>query len=147
MSITSAISLRDWFGRNKVIFFGVLQLVITTIIEVFDQHGEDAISAWVIGYSVAVAVLSFLARNARGQWATIATSMLSSIVVLGSLHDSGVVLTWTVIMIRIVLPFGLALIGLFLPPVKNRNYENSATIMAAKSQSAVLADRKDQEMP
>lgn len=143
----STLSLENWLGQNKVLLFGIAQLVITTIIEVFDSRNETEISAWIIGYSVAVAVLSFLARNARGQWATISTSMLSSVIVLGSLHDTGVELTMTIISIRIILPFGLAMIGVFLPPVKNRNYENSQTIIDAKQQGARLADIKNQEMP
>jgi hypothetical protein len=133
--------MKNWLNQNKVFLIGLLQLLITTGIEVFDGTGTH--STFLIAYSFSVAVLTYFANNLRGQWASIITTVLNSVVVVGSLHDSQTPLTREVILLQVVLPFTFNLVGLFnTSPAKSRNYEHSQPIVDAKLQAKEITEAK-----
>lgn len=136
-------NLKEFLNKNKVFLAGLLQFVLTSLMELFDAGGTESYSPWIVGYSAGIAILTYLGRNLRGQWASISMSLLSSLMVYGGLNDTNVPITTQIIVTRIVLPLGLAILGIFFTsPAKNREYEHSEPIVQAKAEAKVVADAK-----
>lgn len=136
--------MKDFLSKNKVFIVGLLQFVLTTLTELFaDPHG--LYSAYIIGYSLVVAILTYIGRNVRGQWASISSAVLSSVVVFGALHDQHMPITMAIIVTRIIFPLALAIVGIFYTsPPKSIEYEHSTPIVQAKAQARAMEEAKKQ---
>jgi hypothetical protein len=115
--------------KNKVFLAGLIQLVLTTVAEALL---DGPINWYVIGFSLAVAVFSFLGRNLRGQVASIFTIIGSSAATFFNLHGSVEGLTRQEIVTQLLV-LGSQIIGIFFTsPAKSIGYEHAPAIVKAK---------------
>jgi hypothetical protein len=119
--------MNNFWETNKVLILGGLMAVLVAVQDIIVKTGTY--SGKVLGFAVAIALLSFLANKLRGQWASIATIVVGSLTTI-SQDTSGKPINWA----QVLVPFGIALIGVFLPPAKSVGYEQTAIIQSAKAQ-------------
>lgn len=132
----------DFLNKNKVFIFGLIQFVLTTIVELTSDE-KGIYSTYIIAYSAVVAALTYLGRNLRGQWASISGAVLSSVMVFGGLHDSQIPITFQIIATRVIMPLTIAILGIFFTsPPKSREYEHTEPIVAAKAEAAAKEKAK-----
>jgi hypothetical protein len=79
-------------------------------------------------YAGFLAALSFLAKNLRGQWATISGIVATALSTYVTQEQSGAI-SWPQIILQAVIAF-LAVVA---PPAKSRGYEHTQTIQNAKA--------------
>ena len=119
---------------TKVFWMGLIQLLITTVAELFLTNSNDA-TPWVISFSVVIAVLSYFGRNVRGQWASIISIIVSALVNFFNLHHSMENITRQEI-IGQLLSLLSAIMGIFFTsPVKSLAYEHQPQIEQATKQA------------
>lgn len=131
-----------WLNKNKVFLFGLAQFLFASLNEIFS--GTDATyTPWILGYSGVIAILTYLGRNLRGQWASICSAVLPTVYVIGSLHNDHVPLTLAIVSTKILFPLFGAIVGIFFTsPPKDREYEHTAVIVEAKAEAAATKQEK-----
>lgn len=116
---------------NKVIIFGLLSAVAMTVQELSSEYATDY---KVLALAAFVAAVSFLAKNLRGQWATIIGSVLPSLVVILDKVETHTPITWGAMGSAMVLAF----LGVVAPPAKSLSYETSPVVAEAKKEAAEI---------
>lgn len=114
----------SFFNDNKVLIIGLLSAVALAMNELFVK-GQSSTKALV--FAAFIAALSFLANNLRGQWATIAGILGTSLATYVTMDQTGTI-SWPQLIMQAV----IALLAVVAPPAKSRGYEHSNTIEQAK---------------
>jgi hypothetical protein len=120
---------QGFFNEYKVVIVGLVSAVALALNELFIQ-GEA--STKVLAYAAFLAALSFLAKNLRGQWATISGIVATALSTYITQEQSGSI-SWPQIILQAVIAF-LAVVA---PPAKSRGYEHTQTIQNAKAAGEV----------
>jgi hypothetical protein len=115
---------QNFFNEYKVVIIGLLSAVALALNELLIQ-GEA--STKVLIFSGFLAALAFLAKNLRGQWATIAGIFGTALSTYVTQEQTGTV-SWA----QIILSAAIAFLAVVAPPAKSRGYEHTQTINAAK---------------
>jgi hypothetical protein len=131
-----------WIAANKVILFGILSAGILAVQQLASQYPKDY---KVLGLAAFIAVLSFLANNLRGQWASILGSLLPSLgIVLTNIEAvPPVPISWW----QFAGAAALAIGGVLAPPAKSLSYEESPAIVQAKAQAATSDAAQSKSVP
>jgi membrane protein implicated in regulation of membrane protease activity len=118
--------LNTFWDKNKVFILGLLGAIAVTL-EQFINNPDNDIKWKVVGFAALMAVLSYLAKEWRGQ----STSIIG---ILGSLAAAFVTVqntgkfTWNQFILQAV----VAVIAAVASDAKSRGYENTETIKSAK---------------
>jgi cell division protein FtsW (lipid II flippase) len=120
---------QSFFNEYKVVILGLISAVALALNELFIQHES---STKVLVYAAFLAAVSFLAKNLRGQWATIAGIVGTALSTYITQEQSGSI-SWPQIIMQAVIAF-LAVVA---PPPKSRGYEHTQTIQNAKAAGEV----------
>lgn len=118
--------MQKFLTTYKVTIFGCLMAALM-VFQQFELQGP--VDLKVVGLAALVAVIGFLANNLRGQAATILASMLPSLGVIATAAQNHAPISWA----QTGTSAAIAIIGVFLPPMKNLSYEQAPTIVAAKN--------------
>lgn len=116
----------NFWNNNKVLIIGLLSAVALALNEIFVK-GDYNTKALV--FAAFIAALSFLANNLRGQWATIAGILGTTIATYVTMDQTGNV-SWPQLIMQAV----IALLAVVAPPAKSRGYEHTVTIEGARYQ-------------
>lgn len=131
----------SFFQRNKVFIIGLLVATLSSVYELVSTDGHP--SVWIIGWSMAIAALTYAAKNLRGQSASILSTIGMGAASFFQLHGQPDGLTMQQIMTALVLPMTIQILGLFnSSPPKPLEYEKSPTIVAAKQEAKELTDKE-----
>lgn len=122
--------MSTFFNTYKVIIFGCLSAIILALKELV---GTGAADTKVLVFAAAIAALSFLANNLRGQVATILGLVLTSLATYMTAEASGTV-SWA----QIILSLLAAIMAVFIPPAKSVGYERTQVIEQAKKQGEAI---------
>jgi hypothetical protein len=118
--------MKQFWDKNKVFILGALG-AIALALEPFINKTDDELKWKMVGFAALMAVLSYLAKEWRGQ----ATSIIG---ILGNLAGVFVTVqqtgkfTWN----QFILQGIVAIIAAVSADAKSRGYENTAVIKAAK---------------
>ena len=128
--------MKDFLMKNKVFIIGLFIALLTSIYEISSQSDP---SPWILGWSVVIALLSFLAKNLRGQTASIISLVLASAMSFFESHGTPDNLSFKEIVIRYAIPLLILILGLFnSSPPKTTGYEKTPTIEKAKEQGDLI---------
>lgn len=127
--------ISTWFSANKVLLLGLLGSVLVVLQQFFS---EATVDYKVVGFGVGIAILSFLAKNLRGQWASIAGLLGTSVATIAATIQTGGKVTW----IQVILGLLVAILGIVAPPAKSLSYEQTSTETAAKAEAAQIDKAK-----
>lgn len=126
--------MKKFILDNKVFITGIIVALLTSIYELFSTNGEP--SGWVLAWSASIAILSYLANNVRGQWASIISVVLSTAIMFFQAHENPDGLTMKEIATTVLLPLVIKILGLFYTaPPKDRAYEHAQPIQQAKAEA------------
>lgn len=119
-------TFEKFFGNNKVVIIGFLTAVALAVSELI-KGGES--STKVLIFSAAIAAASWLARNLRGQWATITGLLGSALSTYLTMVQAGTV-SWS----QLILTLVVSLLAVLSAPAKSIGYEHTDIIMEAKKE-------------
>ena len=122
--------MEKFFQANKVLIFGLLSAIAMTVQQ---YTGSAKVDYKVLGLAALVAAIGFLAKNLRGQSATILASLVPSLGIILTQAQSNVPISW----MQIMTSAAIAIAGVFAPPTKSLAYEQAPAIVAAKQEAAV----------
>ena len=120
----------SWFHENKVLLIGLLTSVALPLYDLV-KNGETSMKVLIVAFLGAAT--SYLARNLRGQVATlmgIAGTMLATYVTNSPEHP----VSWAQIVLQAVILY-LASVA---PPAKSVGYERAPEIVEAKREGEVI---------
>lgn len=121
----------SFFRKHKVFIAGLVLALCTALAEFTTQPVID----WsVIGYAGFIAVGSYLVKNARGQWITIAGIILGAVSTIWTTIQTGGEVNTSQLLLTVAIQIGLAAAS----PIKDRSYEESTTIKEAKGEAAEI---------
>jgi hypothetical protein len=112
----------SWFDRNKVLLFGLLSTILLPLATFLKTGG---VPAQVIVMTIAAAVLTFLARNLRGQWVSIMGIIGASLATYAA-----PTVDWWALILEVLAAVGFVI----APPAKSIGYEKTTIIVQAKTQ-------------
>ena len=118
--------MKDFFNKNKVLIIGLLSAIALPIYDLVSS-GETSLKVCVM--AGLVALTSYLARNLRGQWATIAGAVGTMLATYITQDQSGQPISWA----QIILQGVVLLLAATAPPAKSRGYEHTEVIVEAKA--------------
>ena len=123
---------QTWLSTNKVLIFGILSAVAMNIEQYFNS---TAGYSWqVIALSSGVVIVSFLAKNLRGQWVTILGSVQTLLTVILNDVDTHTPILWR----TVIITFVVAILAAVAPAGKSLSYEKSGPVEAAKAEAKVM---------
>lgn len=126
--------MKNFLDQNKVFLFGLL----ASIAVVLQQFvGQPEISFKAIGFAILMAVLSYLAKEWRGQALSIFGIVGNLAGVFVTAYDGGN-FTWE----QFILQGTIALIAVAVPAPKSRGYENTDGIKMAKREGEEIQPAK-----
>lgn len=131
--------MKQFLNANKVLIFGLLSAMVMTAQTLLSSGPTDY---KVLALSVVIAGIGFLAKNLRGQWATILGSILPTFGVVLTKTQSNDPISWGLVSVAAV----AAVLGAVAPPPKSLSYESSPEIANAK-QEAKVADASQGKNP
>ncbi len=117
---------QTFFNKNKVLIFGLLSAVALTLNETFRA---GVASPKILVFAALIAAASFLAKNLRGQWATITGLVGNALVVYLTQYEQG-----NVSIEQLILQFIIGFLAIIMPPAKSIGYERTQVITDAKAQ-------------
>jgi hypothetical protein len=116
--------LKEFLYENKVFLSGLLGAILLTLQQFI---GADTIEWKGIAFAAIIAALSYLAKNLRGQVASMAGIVLTVFMQYVEMNQSDVV-NWEQLLMQLAILLG----GIFAPPAKSRGYEHTEMIQNAK---------------
>ena len=131
--------MQEFLNKYKVLIVGLLMAVALPLQEII-VHG--AASTQVLVFAAFTAALSYVARNFRGQWATIAGLLGTTLATYITMQTSGAV-SWS----QLVLQFVISILAALTPPAKSRGYENTPEIKLAKQEGEVAVPTSAEPKP
>jgi hypothetical protein len=115
----------SFWNTYKVLIVGLLSAVALALSDVFQTGGATTKG---LVFAAFIAALSFLANNLRGQWASIAGIIGTTLATYITMDQTGTV-SWQQLILQAV----VALLAVVAPPAKSRGYEHTMTIEQAKA--------------
>lgn len=131
--------MQEFLNKYKVLIVGLLMAVALPLQEII-VHG--AASTQVLVFAAFTAALSYVARNFRGQWATIAGLLGTTLATYITMQTAGAV-SWS----QLVLQFVISILAALTPPAKSRGYENTPEIKLAKQEGEVAVPTSAEPKP
>lgn len=134
--------LLNFLTTNKVIIFGIISAGVLAAQQLASQYPKDY---KVLGLAAFIAILSFLAKDLRGQWGSILGSLIPALgIVLSNIESvPPIPISWWQFAGAVTLAVG----GVMAPPAKSLSYEQSPTIVAAKMQAAASDTAQSKSVP
>lgn len=112
---------------NKVFLLGLLGSVLI-VLQQFTTESEPSYKA--IGFAVFLAVLSYVAKNWRGQSTSMVGIVTTALATIVQSYQEGGSISWLQIMVQVL--------GVFIatqsPDAKSKGYEHTDAILAAKAE-------------
>ena len=131
--------MQEFLNKYKVLIVGLLMAVALPLQEIIVK---GAASTQVLVFAAFTAALSYVARNFRGQWATIAGLLGTTLATYITMQTSGAV-SWS----QLVLQFVISILAALTPPAKSRGYENTPEIKLAKQEGEVAVPTSAEPKP
>lgn len=125
-------TFQEWFTKNKVLIVGLLSAIVLPI---YDLITKGETSAKTIVIAVGVALTGFLAKNLRGQWATIAGIIGTVLATYITQSQTGQPISWAQLILQGVVLFLAAVSS----PAKSIGYEKTPVISEAKKEGERIA--------
>lgn len=122
--------MKEWILKNKVVIIGLLSACLLAVSELV--KGGNA-SVQVLIFSGLIAGASWVARNLRGQWATIIGIFGNALAAYLTQQETG-----NVSYAQLLLQFIVSLLAVIAAPAKSIGYEQSATITEAIKEGEVI---------
>lgn len=120
------------WDKNKVFILGLLASIAVTLQQFVGQPDDDV--KWkAVGFAVMMTVLSFLARNWRGQGLSIVGIIGNLAGVFVTIQETGQ-FSW----IQFILQGSIAIIAAAGSDPKSRGYENTEVIKEAKKEGEAI---------
>ena len=116
-------NMKIWFNNYKVLILGFISAIAMPLYEL-QTTGQT--SPKILLLAASTAAITWISRNLRGQWFTIAGLVGSSLIT--ALTDG--VINWRAVVLQIL----IQIIGVALPPAKSVGYERTAIIMETKKE-------------
>lgn len=116
--------------KNKVVIIGVLTAIALAVSELV--KGGDA-SIKVIVFSGIIAGASWIARNLRGQAATIIGLVGNAVAAYLTMMENG-----TVSYAQLIIQFLVSFLAVLAAPPKSAGYEKAEPIVAAKKEGEAI---------
>lgn len=124
--------LKEFWVKNKVFILGLLGSIALSI-EPFAANSSDDVKWKVVGFSVAVAALSFFAKEWRGQGLSIIGIIGNISAVFVTVWNTGH-FTWNQFILQLI----LAILTAAGADPKSRGYENTEVIKEAKKEGEAI---------
>lgn len=121
--------MQDFLNKYKVLIVGLLMAIALPVQELITT---GAASTQVLVFAAFTAALSYVARNFRGQWATIAGLLGTTLATYLTMQTAGAI-SWS----QLVIQFVISILAALTPPAKSRGYENTPEIKVAKKEGEV----------
>lgn len=125
-------NLKSFWNKNKVFILGLLGAIALGI-EPFAANAADDVKWKVVGFSVAIAALSFFAKEWRGQGLSIIGIIGNMSAVFVTVWNTGH-FTWNQFILQLI----LAILTAAGADPKSRGYESSQVIKDAKKEGEVI---------
>lgn len=122
--------MKQFLIKNKVVIIGVATAIALAISELV--KGGEA-STKVLIFSAMIAGASWVARNLRGQWATISGLVGNSLAAYLTMQETG-----NVSYAQLLLQFIISLLAVIAAPAKSIGYEKSEVIKEAKKEGEAI---------
>lgn len=119
---------QTFWDKNKVFILGLLGAAALTLQQFVGQPDDD-VKLKAVGFALLMTVLSFLARNWRGQGLSIAGIIGNLAGVFVTIQETGQ-FSW----VQFILQGIIAIIAAAGADPKSRGYENTAVIKEAKKE-------------
>lgn len=129
---------KNFWHDNKVLILG---LVSAVSIALYQFVGTEVTDWTVVGYAGAIAVGSYLSRNLRGQWATIAGFIGTAATTIYTAHKTGGDVDMNQLIFQALVAFGLAV----APPPKPLAYEQTPTMEIAKAEAVEIQELQKEQ--
>lgn len=120
----------SWFHKNKVLLIGLLSAIALPLYDLVSK-GETSVKILTVAFLAAAT--SYLARNLRGQVATI-LGIVGTIVATYFTDTTTNPISWAQITLQAVILYLAAV----TPPAKSVGYERTTEIKKAKRQGEIL---------
>lgn len=134
---------QTWFGRNKVLFLGLLAAISVAITPFVQTGNVGTTVTWTaVGYAVLLATLSFLGNAWRGQGATILGLVGTAMATIYNLLTSGTDINVNQFVMQVILQTFIAMVAAATSDPKSRGYEHSHTIVEAKKEGEEIRPAK-----
>lgn len=124
--------MKDFLSKNKVLIIGLLSAIALPVYDLI-KNGET--STKVLVMSAAVALTSYLSRNLRGQWQTIAATFGTMLATYMTQEAGEQPISWAQIIGQGIILFLAAASA----PAKSIGYEKTPVIVAAKEEGEKIA--------
>lgn len=121
----------EWFTKNKVLIIGLASAIALSLYELVSK-GETSTKVFIV--SAAVAITSFLSRNLRGQWQTIA-AIIGTVLATYIAQDQTGNVSWAQLFLQGIILF----LGASSSPAKSIGYEKTPVIAEAKKEGEQIA--------
>ncbi len=122
--------IKNLWMEYKVFIFGLAGAILLTLQQF---SSETQVDGKVVGIALGMAAISYVAKNWRGQSASIIGIIGNFGYAFETVLNTGH-FTWAQLIIQLTLVFGFA----FMPDPKSRGYEQTATIKNAKIEGEVI---------
>lgn len=123
---------KTFWDKNKVFILGLLASIAVVLQQFVGQPDSDV--KWkAVGFAVMMAILSYLARNWRGQGISIIGIIGNLAGVFVTIHETGQ-FSW----IQFILQGSIAIIAAAGADPKSRGYENTPVIKDAKKEGETI---------
>jgi len=127
---------QTFWNKNKVFILGLLGAA-TVALQPFVGQADDAIKLKAVAFSLMMAVLSYFAKEWRGQALSI-TGIIGNLAGVFVTLQEAQQFTW----IQFILQGVLAIIAVAAPDPKSRGYEQSSAIKSAKQEGEIITPAK-----
>ncbi len=124
-------SRKEWFNDHKVLIIGLIISASQPAIDVYNTGGATT-KVWAI--AAIGGALSYIYRNMRGQWVTIAGVLQLALTKYGAGEMAGGFISW----FQILFQAFLAYLAAAAPAPKSIGYEHSNIIIKAKQQGELI---------
>lgn len=118
--------MKNWIQKNKVVIIGIMTAIALAISELV--KGGEA-STKVMVFAGLIATASWIARNLRGQWATITGLFGNALATYLTMQQNG-----EVSYAQLVLQLVISVLAVISAPAKSVGYEKSEVIAEAKKE-------------
>jgi membrane protein implicated in regulation of membrane protease activity len=128
--------MTNFWNKNKVFILGLLG-AIALAIEPFTTNVNEEVKWRLVGFAVLIAVLSYLAKEWRGQGLSIVGILGNVSAVFITVYNTGH-FTWNQFILQLI----LAIITAAGADPKSRGYENTQIIKEAKKEGEQIVPAK-----
>lgn len=131
--------MKKWLNDNKVFLVGLISAILVIVQEFANQPEPDYKA---VGLAVIAGIGSYLAKNLRGQWASIIGVGGNMIALLITQMQNHVPISWLQVIVQAMSGF----LFVIAPPAKSISYERVGPIVEAKEEAKIV-DQETEKMP